>query len=99
MSKTLEKAYLEMSVSKIPVPPPRTKINFEMIKFNKIMEQKRKHPSTVAEMALRGIKEDVVPLSEMMEIVKDALASYGYKDGPKKNVTPFVRNSTKPSRT
>lgn len=87
MSKTIGQAFLELAVGGIPVPPPRVKMTFDKIKIDKIMEEKRKHPATVAEMALRGIKEDM-PLSEMMEIVKDALILYGYKDAPKEEPQP-----------
>lgn len=82
MSKTIGQAFLELAVGGIPVPPPRVKMTFDKIKINKIMEEKRKHPATVVEMALQGIKSDT-PLHEMVGIVKDALETYGYKDEPK----------------
>lgn len=46
------------------------------------MEEKRKHPAIVAEMDLRNIKTDT-PLHELMDVVKDTLETYGYKDEPK----------------
>lgn len=58
------------------------------------MEEKRKHPATVAEMALRNIKLDT-PLHELMDVVKDALETYGYKDEPTKepqNVKEFYED-------
>ena len=87
MSKTIGQAFLELALGGIPVPPPRVKINFDKIKINKIMEEKRKHPATVAEMALRNIKPDT-PLHELMDVVKDALETYGYKDNPTEETQP-----------
>ena len=78
---TLGLAFLKMPALKTPAPPPFVKINFKEI--NQIMEEKRKHPAIVAEMALRNIKPDT-PLHELMDVVKDALETYGYKDEPTK---------------
>lgn len=80
MSKLWLEACWGLPALKIPTPPPFVKINFKEI--NQIMEEKRKHPATVAEMALRNIKPDT-PLHELMDVVKDALETYGYKDEPK----------------
>lgn len=80
MSKLWFEACWGLPVLRIPSPPPFVKINFKEI--NQIMEEKRKHPATVAEMALRNIKSDT-PLHELMDVVKDALETYGYKDEPK----------------
>ena len=80
MSKLWFEACWGLPVLRIPAPPPFVKINFKEI--NQIMEEKRKHPATVAEMALRNIKPDT-PLHELMDVVKDALETYGYKDEPK----------------
>lgn len=80
MSKLWLEACWGLPVLRIPAPPPFVKINIKEI--NQIMEEKRKHPATVAEMALRNIKPDT-PLHELMDVVKDALETYGYKDEPK----------------
>lgn len=80
MSKLWFEACWGLPVLRIPAPPPFVKINFKEI--NQIMEEKRKHPATVAEMALRNIKPDT-PLHELMDVVKDALETFGYKDEPK----------------
>lgn len=92
MSKLWFEACWGLPVLRIPAPPPFVKINFKEI--NQIMEEKRKHPATVAEMALRNIKSDT-PLHELMDVVKDALETYGYKDEPTKepqNVKEFYED-------
>ena len=83
---TLGLAFLKMLALKTPAPPPFVKINFKEI--NQIMEEKRKHPATVAEMALRNINPDT-QLHELTAIVKDALETYGYKDEPKEEPQKF----------
>lgn len=92
MSKLWLEVCLGLPALKIPAPPPFVRINFKEI--NQIMEEKRKHPATVAEMALRNIKPDT-PLHELMDVVKDALETYGYKDEPTKeqqNVKEFYED-------
>lgn len=85
MSKLWLEVCWGLPALKIPAPPPFVRINFKEI--NQIMEEKRKHPATVAEMALRNIKPDT-PLHELMDVVKDALETYGYKDDPTEETQP-----------